>query len=91
MSASPPAVLKIDDDQLIGLVQKANRRLLIMAPGLTDRVAKAVCERWPGLGPQAVNVILDVDPEVCRLGYGTLELYFPVIWSHRRSSRTRKK
>jgi hypothetical protein len=40
---------------------------------LTKPVADALAKSWQQLGSHDVSVILDVDPEVCRLGYGTLE------------------
>jgi hypothetical protein len=43
-----------------------------MTPGVSDEVAKAVCLKWDTLPPEAVNIIVDVDPEVCRMGYGTI-------------------
>jgi hypothetical protein len=73
MSASTPTVTKIDDAALISIIRKVQRRLVFIAPGTTLNVAKAIQEQWQQLGSQSVNVILDVDPEVCRLGYGTLD------------------
>ncbi|MEX2212627.1 MAG: hypothetical protein WD768_00770, partial [Phycisphaeraceae bacterium] len=48
-------------------------RLIVVAPGLHYRVAKTLAERWKLLGPLAVSITLDVDPEVCRLGFGDIE------------------
>jgi hypothetical protein len=42
----------------------------VLAPALSSRVAEAITERWETLGAAAVSVVLDVDPEVYRLGYG---------------------
>jgi hypothetical protein len=36
-------------------------------------VAQAVTSAWWRLRKEQVTVILDVDPEICRLGYGTVE------------------
>jgi hypothetical protein len=36
-------------------------------------VAKAIAAKWDELGKDAVQVVLDPDPEVCRLGFGDLE------------------
>lgn len=44
-----------------------------MAPGVTQPIAEAMEALWARLGGASGSVILDVDPEVYRLGYGTLE------------------
>jgi hypothetical protein len=44
-----------------------------MAPGVSLAVAEAIESLWGRLGKDSGSVILDVDPEVYRLGYGTLE------------------
>lgn len=58
---------------LVASIQEAHRRVFIIAPGVWPPVAKAIAEAWSRLGPERVGVILDVDPEVCRIGYGSLE------------------
>lgn len=72
MSTASPAVTQIDDAELISLIRATQHRLVFISPGMSDEVAKALCEQWQRIGAKAVNVILDVEPEVCRLGYGTL-------------------
>lgn len=71
---STPAcsVISFTDADLMGLIHGAMRRLVVIAPGLSESVAKALIERWQALGPTGVHVVLDPDPEVCRLGYGEL-------------------
>lgn len=64
------SVISFTDADLIGLVSCVRRRLAVIAPGLSVPVAEALVETWRRLGPQAVQVILDPDPEVCRMGYG---------------------
>jgi len=61
------------DDRLTGLVDGASRRVVFVAPGLSEALADALARAWRRLEQDAVSVVLDVDPEVCRLGYGTLE------------------
>lgn len=70
MNDSSTSIINIDDEQVIAAVQSTTRRLFIMAPGLSETVAQAVSDKWQTLGAPAVNVIVDMDPEVCRLGYG---------------------
>lgn len=64
------SVVSFTDTELMALVRCARRRLVVIAPGLSESVAKAIIERWHELGPDAVQVVLDPDPEVCRLGFG---------------------
>lgn len=62
-----------DDQHLEALIASAQQRLIFAAPGLTDGVAKAISARILSTEkPPQLAVILDVDPEVCRLGYGTV-------------------
>lgn len=68
-----PSITNVDDDKIVDLIDAATQRVVLLAPGLADSVADAIVGAWRRLGTQAVTVILDVDPEVCRLGYGTVE------------------
>ena len=72
MSEPTSGVINIDDEQIIAAVGAASGRLIIVAAGLSRAVAEAVVAKWKELGPAAVKVVLDVDPEVFRLGYGEL-------------------
>jgi hypothetical protein len=65
--------VNVDDAQIISLVETAHERIVFMAPGLSLEVASALADQWEVLGAERVKVILDVDPEVARLGYGTVE------------------
>jgi hypothetical protein len=72
-NAPPPcAVVSLPDIELDGQVSCARRRLVVIAPGLSKSVAKAMVKKWHELGRDAVHVVLDPDPEVCRLGLGDL-------------------
>ena len=66
------AVVSLRDVELEGQVNCARRRLVVIAPGLSESVAKAIIKKWYELGREAVQVVLDTDPEVCRLGLGDL-------------------
>jgi hypothetical protein len=66
------AVVSLRDIELEGQVSCARRRLVVVAPGLSESVAKAIVKKWHELGRDAVLVVLDLDPEVCRLGLGDL-------------------
>jgi hypothetical protein len=73
MNDSASTITNITEDHVIAAIRSSQRRLLVIAPGLSERVAVALAERWRVLGAEAVDVILDVDPEVCRLGYGEMK------------------
>ena len=70
---SQPSITNADDRKLIELIGQAEHRVVFMAPGISESVAKSLADVWNRLGAETVSVILDVDPEVCRLGYGTIE------------------
>ncbi len=61
------------DDLLAEMIQRARRRIVFIAPGITEKVADALGRRFPDEGKLSLTVILDADPEVYRLGYGTME------------------
>jgi hypothetical protein len=68
-----PAIQPITDELLIYAIRRARERVVLITPGVWPPVAEAVAEAWPRLGRDRVTVILDVDPEICRIGYGSLE------------------
>src|SRR4051812_42156101 len=62
----------VGDDQLVAIISGTRRRLIFAAPGVSKLVSTAIAKIWRSL-PSGVSIILDVDPNVCRLGYGTVE------------------
>ena len=61
------------DESLTALVQSASQRLVIVAPGISEKVGIALQERVKrDGGPQVLAVIVDTDPETCRFGLGDL-------------------
>lgn len=48
-------------------------RLVVLTPAVSTVVGEAIVERWKALGKDAVTVVLDVDSEVYRLGYGDIK------------------
>ncbi len=56
---------------VIQAIQKARTHIVFLAPGIDEATAAALAVAWQDLGPEGVTVILDIDPEVMRLGYGT--------------------
>jgi hypothetical protein len=67
------AITVADDHALSEMVRSAKRRLVVLAPALSKPIASAVAEQWHRLGAEAVTVVLDVHPEVYRLGLGDIE------------------
>jgi len=63
----------VDDAVLTDAIRSARQRLVFIAPGLHPPVALALAEAMKRLPAEAVHVVLDVDAEVCRLGYGDAE------------------
>ena len=62
----------VNEASLVSAVQDCRVRLVYIAPGLTESIAVALGEVLSRTPMPAVTVIVDVDPEVCRLGYGTV-------------------
>jgi len=67
------AITVANDRTLVELIRHARSRLVILAPAVNRLVAEAIRDQWQQLGAERVTVILDVDPEVYRLGYGEVE------------------
>src|SRR5688500_18332811 len=63
----------ISEADVIAAIRGASERVVFLAPGISTDTAVALISTWKHLGPEAVTVILDIDPEVVRLGYGTVE------------------
>lgn len=73
MSANPQrAVTVANCETMVEMIRLAKRRIILMAPGVSHKVAKALVEGWQALPPDAVTVILDVSADVFRFGYGDL-------------------
>jgi len=62
----------VDDQVLKNLISRASERVMFVAPGLRKGVADALASALQKL-PGKVTVVLDIDAEVCRLGYGDQE------------------
>ena len=63
-----------DDARLSAAIKAAKAVLIFVAPGVTNAVADALVSviNRPDR-PARLSIVLDVDPEVCRLGYGTID------------------
>ncbi|WP_028453819.1 hypothetical protein [Chitinilyticum aquatile] len=60
-----------NDASLGAAIRSCQNRLVYIAPGITATLAAAIDELLQRAEPPAITVIIDTDPEVCRLGYGT--------------------
>ena len=67
-SLSACSVVSLPEVELQAQISCARHRLIAIAPGFTDAVAAAIVQKWRELGTDRVQVIVDPDPEVCRLG-----------------------
>lgn len=62
----------VDDATLIALIRDASKRIVFIAPGVHELVAKALGERFRDIDGLDVTVVLDPDEDVCRNGYGDI-------------------
>jgi len=60
----------VDDNVLCEVIAQARQRLVFVAPGIRPQVANALASAMPLVPASAIHLVLDVDAEVCRLGYG---------------------
>jgi len=63
----------LTDEMLVDIVKNANQRVVYIAPGIWLSVAKAISDYQKQNSAAALEIILDPDPQVYRLGYGDLE------------------
>jgi len=62
----------VNDAVLVAAIDRCRKRLAYIAPGISESVADAIGRLFECADPPLVTVIIDSDPEVCRLGYGTV-------------------
>ena len=62
----------VNDAALVAAIDRCRKQLAYIAPGISAPVADAIGRLFERADPPAVTVIIDADPEVCRLGYGTV-------------------
>jgi hypothetical protein len=65
------AFITLNQDVMTELIRKAERYVYYAAPGVYDWVAEALMEVSESLGLANVTVIVDADPFVMQVGYGT--------------------
>lgn len=62
--------LSVNDAVLVDTIGRAANRLVFIAPGLRPSVATALTRAMAVIPHAAIHLVLDVDAEVSRLGYG---------------------
>lgn len=68
-----PTFVAIADKKMALLIERANRRVVVAAPAIRDRTADAIVAIVDQIGADNLDVVLDCDEEVFRLGYGNLQ------------------
>jgi hypothetical protein len=63
--------ITLNEDVITELLRKAERRVCYAGPGIYDWAAEALISVSVYLGPENVTVIVDPDPFVVQVGYGT--------------------
>ena len=63
----------VNEETVAAAVAHCRDRLVYIAPGITEKIVAALAVAMQRARPPALTVIIDADPEVCRLGYGTVE------------------
>lgn len=73
MSAEGKLFAIANDATLSAAIRACRQKLVYIAPGVSVPIVEAIDALFGRADPPAVTVIIDTDPEVCRLGYGTEE------------------
>jgi hypothetical protein len=63
----------VNEDTLAAAISECKERLVYIAPGVTEWIVDAIGFVMKRDRPPAITLIIDADPEVCRLGYGTVD------------------
>lgn len=73
MTKQDNTFIHADDETLTMLIANARERLVFVAPGVRTVVARALTSSMNLLPSGSVQIVIDVDAEVCRLGYGSVQ------------------
>lgn len=71
MSGEQQVFAVANDATICAAIASCQQRLVYIAPGITEAIADAMSHLLQKVSNLALTVIIDTDPEVCRLGYGT--------------------
>jgi hypothetical protein len=62
------------DEAISSMISGAKEWLVLITPGLSKQVASVLAACIKGdRSPSMISVIMDIDPEVCRLGFGDID------------------
>jgi len=61
---------EVNDVSLIDLIGRGLKRIVLIAPGVSSPVAKALGQCFDKVEKISITVVIDPDEDVCRLGYG---------------------
>lgn len=64
---------QLNSNDIAAKIRTAKQRVLYAAPGLDSLIASALISANKKLGRNQVSVVVDPDPMICRLGYGTID------------------
>lgn len=67
------SLCNVTEADVVACTDAAQDRVVLLAPGLSMPVSEALSRAWKRIPADNVSVIIDTDPEVCRLGYGTID------------------
>lgn len=70
---TPTTFTVVNDETLVASIAATTQTLVYVAPGISKPVVDALAERLDSQSDLQCTLILDLDPEVYRLGYGTEE------------------
>lgn len=59
----------LPDELVIRHLARARQSIRFVGPGLSVAAARVLAERWQDLGPSAVEVVLEADADLCRMGF----------------------
>ena len=62
-----------NDEVLVACILEARKKIVYVAPGVSKAVADTLGKRLPDMGMLSITLIVDVDAEVYRMGYGEIE------------------
>lgn len=68
-----PTFTAVNEHVLAEVIRNCHSRMVYIAPGVTETIVEAMNELLQRPESPPMTVIIDADPEVCRLGYGTVE------------------
>ena len=63
----------VTDLTISELIDKATQRVVYIAPGVSKIIADVFVKKLDSFPIDKITIVLDADPETCRMGYGDIE------------------